>query len=585
MGNNSPGNISSNSLVLYGHPGSRSPLVNWAANELGISLKMGDLAENPHPFGKLPCLTDKNGEVGIFESGAILQYLQDKYGDNQKLSAGQSAALMSWIVWANASLEPICFLSSDDGKIRDTGLRGGRNPNALKDIDRLDEILANVSRQQQRRPPGQDKARLSSPGPPGSYPPSLSSSSRSSSNPSAFLLGSDFTLADVAVASYLLFALRFYPETDLSRWPNIVKYLYACASRKSYARAYGKDIQQSLLELLREMNGGQELASDSFVLYGHPSSMSPIINWADNEFGFDLIMGNLAENPHPYGKVPCLTDQKGKVMVFENSAILQYLQDHFEKSDMKAEIRGGRNMPGNIGGDESEKIKRWIEWAGNTLEPICLVDARVRDQRNRPGSPPPRQLQSQQPTPLHPRQRNSQPPLEPRREADFYARQGIDFEALEELNRILGQNQRQLEQRLQEPSLASGGRVIRDVPPSSCFLVGDKFSLADVAVASLLLYIPQNFPGTDLNQWPFLVRYMKAAAQRQAYAQAFGPDVQDFVLNELDIRPRGAGPGPGPPPPPPPPPRGPSRMGRGPGDRGGLRRDDGRGLFTPSYRT
>jgi glutathione S-transferase len=221
---------------------------------------MGDLAENPHPFGKLPCLTDRNGEIGIFESGAILQYLHNQYCQSPRLSPGQEAALSSWIVWANASLEPLCFVSSGSGRIQGTRLRrqDRNNSGGLKDIDRLDEILANVSRQQQRMPPGRgsNDSGISGGTVPGSYaptPPPPSSSALVSTRSSAFLLGSDFTLADVAVASYLLFALRFYPDTDLSRWPNIVKYLFTCASRQGYERAFGMDVQESLLELLRGM--------------------------------------------------------------------------------------------------------------------------------------------------------------------------------------------------------------------------------------------------------------------------------------------------------------------------------------------
>ncbi len=79
--------------------------------------------------------------------------------------------------------------------------------------------------------------------------------------------------------------------------------------------------------------------------------------------------------------------------------------------------------------------------------------------------------------------------------------------------------------------IAGGTRWGRPPPP---FLVDDEFSLADVAVASYLLYIPQNFPGTDLSQWPHLVDYMRACASRRGYAAAFGPDLQAFVLDELD---------------------------------------------------
>jgi glutathione S-transferase len=103
-------------LTLYGSQGSRSPLVNWAANELNISVEAGDLSKNPHPFGQIPCLTDDNG-VMVFESGAILNYLQSKAAKKGIHDDKKLAAVSSWISWANASLDPICFLETPDGKV------------------------------------------------------------------------------------------------------------------------------------------------------------------------------------------------------------------------------------------------------------------------------------------------------------------------------------------------------------------------------------------------------------------------------------------------------------------------------------
>ncbi len=109
-------------LTLYGSPGSRSPLVNWAAHELNLPLVAGDLSKNPHPFGQIPCLTDDSdsdggGVVVVFESGAILNYLISKAGNNKVLHGdARTAAVISWIAWANASLDPICFLERD-GKV------------------------------------------------------------------------------------------------------------------------------------------------------------------------------------------------------------------------------------------------------------------------------------------------------------------------------------------------------------------------------------------------------------------------------------------------------------------------------------
>lgn len=108
-------------LTLYGSPGSRSPLVNWAANELGLALTPGDLSKNPHPFGQIPCLTDEGDgdeKIMVFESGAILNYLQSA-ADEGKGPKGDArrAAVASWVAWANASLDPICFLETPEGKV------------------------------------------------------------------------------------------------------------------------------------------------------------------------------------------------------------------------------------------------------------------------------------------------------------------------------------------------------------------------------------------------------------------------------------------------------------------------------------
>ena len=95
--NSRPNSALSMVLTLYGSPGSRSPLVNWAANELGLSLESGDLSQNPHPFGQIPCLTDDN-DVLVFESGAILNYLQSKAAKKGIYDDKKLAAVTSWIV-------------------------------------------------------------------------------------------------------------------------------------------------------------------------------------------------------------------------------------------------------------------------------------------------------------------------------------------------------------------------------------------------------------------------------------------------------------------------------------------------------
>jgi len=202
------------SLTLYGSQGSRSPLVNWAAYELGLSFTMGDLSKNPHPFGQIPCLTDEDEDVTVFESGAILNYLYIVASDETKKdSKAREGSILSWITWANASLDPICFLETPEGKVYDTGLK---KPN--RRIDMLDSILAKQE----------------------------------------FLVEGGFSVADVAVASYLLYVPQFFQGIDLSRWPNVVRYMKDCASRSAYGEAFGDGVQQYLVGALDAMGGGEK---------------------------------------------------------------------------------------------------------------------------------------------------------------------------------------------------------------------------------------------------------------------------------------------------------------------------------------
>lgn len=201
-------------LTLYGSPGSRSPLVDWAAYELDVPFsRPPSLQNNPHPFGQIPCLVNDDDGSVVFESGAILLYLlslADGGQDNKRL-----ADITSWVVWANASLDPICFLETPEGKVYDTGLK---KPN--RKIDKIDQIL---------------------------------SSQR-------YLVGEDFTTADVAVASYLLYVPQFFRGIDLSRWPNVVRYMKDCADRENYGKAFGIETQKYLLQQMENMsnNGGEK---------------------------------------------------------------------------------------------------------------------------------------------------------------------------------------------------------------------------------------------------------------------------------------------------------------------------------------
>jgi len=73
-----------------------------------------------------------------------------------------------------------------------------------------------------------------------------------------FLVDGGFSVADVAVASYLLYVPQFFQGINLSRWPNVVRYMKDCASRPHYGEAFGSGVQQYLIESLDAMGGGEK---------------------------------------------------------------------------------------------------------------------------------------------------------------------------------------------------------------------------------------------------------------------------------------------------------------------------------------
>jgi glutathione S-transferase len=54
------------------------------------------------------------------------------------------------------------------------------------------------------------------------------------------------------------------------------------------------------------------------------------------------------------------------------------------------------------------------------------------------------------------------------------------------------------------------------------YLERDGFSVADVAVGGLLLYLPLFYPSLSLAQWPLVEGYTARLARRRAYALTLG---------------------------------------------------------------
>ena len=182
-------------LKLYGGARSRASIVQWYPEELSIPYEfvLLDMARGEHqqqeflklnPMGKVPAITE--GTITLWESGAILLYLAEKYACSEA-SLEERSVWSQWILFANSTLATGLFVEA----------------NREKEIPKLLTALSNILRQ----------------------------------NP--YLLGTEFTVADVAVGSLLAYVPMMLP-VDLSSYPVILNYIERMKQREAFQKTIGK---------------------------------------------------------------------------------------------------------------------------------------------------------------------------------------------------------------------------------------------------------------------------------------------------------------------------------------------------------
>jgi glutathione S-transferase len=103
-------------IKLYFAPLTRSIRIAWLLEELGLPYERVDVAFEPPdraffvqatPTGKLPTLED--GEVLLFESGAIIEYLLERYGEGRLAPPPDTpdrARFLQWLHFAEGTAFP-----------------------------------------------------------------------------------------------------------------------------------------------------------------------------------------------------------------------------------------------------------------------------------------------------------------------------------------------------------------------------------------------------------------------------------------------------------------------------------------------
>ena len=98
-------------ITVHHLDNSRSQRVLWLLEELELTYEVQFYKRDPktmmapkslrtiHPLGKAPIITDTDGDVTLAESGAIIEYIINKYGNGRLAPARDTSEYIRFIYW------------------------------------------------------------------------------------------------------------------------------------------------------------------------------------------------------------------------------------------------------------------------------------------------------------------------------------------------------------------------------------------------------------------------------------------------------------------------------------------------------
>lgn len=201
-------------IKLYHSPRTRSVRIYWLLEELGLPYQLETVDFSPealkspeylqvHPLGKVPSIQD--GELTMFESGAIVEYVLERYGAGRlapPVGSPARAAYLQWLHFAEATAMPPVADIAQHTFIKP---ESERIPAVVADARNRAATVLGVLEQ--------------------------------SLTGKQFLLGSEFSAADVMMGYALLLTKWFGLLTD--QYPNVAAYLERLEQRPALQKALG----------------------------------------------------------------------------------------------------------------------------------------------------------------------------------------------------------------------------------------------------------------------------------------------------------------------------------------------------------
>lgn len=218
-------------LKPYGVSGPNPPKVIMALEELGLpyepELVPFDQVKSPeyvavNPNGRLPALHDPNADLTVWESGAILEYLVERYDKDNKISfpAGSKEAALArqWLFFQVSGQGPYYGQA-----VFFTKYFGEKVPSVvdrfLKEVNRVSGVLeSHLSKQ---------KGNVAEAGPEGDGP---------------WLVGGRYTYADMSFVpwQHMITLVPMDPDAKLkydpNEFPNVKKWLANLMARPAIAK-------------------------------------------------------------------------------------------------------------------------------------------------------------------------------------------------------------------------------------------------------------------------------------------------------------------------------------------------------------